>query len=366
MGGDWARLRALTKKSRLLDSTVSRVRGGGRFVTSHWRRLTGRMAKVRVGTYEMRVPEDMLWAFSGGRYYEHNVIDWFERMLRIENDHVFYDIGANYGYYTLCAASVARQVYSFEPVSETRRQFRGNIDRNNLQDVVTVFPVGLSDAAGSVEVNLYSSSGNNSQYPRTSSDASLELVGSETIELAALDELVEAAQHAAADDREDGHRRRRALRTARRSPDAWRGVSRSSSSSSTRKASSTPATPARTSWRSWTVWATRCSGCSTTPTTRRCTRDHSSRGSGWRTSWPSPRACFRSSMSSSPRHRSPRPVGRPVLALGGSWTCRLRQVYRSPGTGSARQVGDERGGWSWSKQRLVVDAVQAGSSSLGS
>ncbi len=192
MGGDWARLRALTKKSRLLDSTVSRVRGGGRFVTSHWRRLTGRMAKVRVGTYEMRVPEDMLWAFSGGRYYEHNVIDWFERMLRIEHEHVFYDIGANYGYYTLCAASVARQVYSFEPVSETRHQFRGNIDRNNLQDVVTVFPVGLSDAAGSVEVNLYSSSGNNSQYPRTSSDASLELVGSETIELAALDELVEA------------------------------------------------------------------------------------------------------------------------------------------------------------------------------
>jgi FkbM family methyltransferase len=192
LGGDWARSRALTKQSRFLGFTVSRVRNGGRFVTSRWRRLTGRMAKVRVGSYAMRVPEDMLWAFSGGRYYEHNVIVWFDRMLRIESDQVFYDIGANYGYSTLCAASVARQVYSFEPVSETRRQLRGNIDRNDIQEVVMVYPVGLSDSTGAAEVNLYSSRENNSQYPRTSSDSFLELVGTETIELAALDELVEA------------------------------------------------------------------------------------------------------------------------------------------------------------------------------
>jgi FkbM family methyltransferase len=150
------------------------------------------MAKVHVGSYEMRVPDDMLWAFAGGRYYEHNVTLWLDRMLTVESDPVFYDVGANYGYYTLRAAAAAAHVYAFEPVSETYGQLRSNIDQNDLQDVVAAYQVGLSDCPGIAEVNIYNSSGNNSMYLTTSSDPSVTRVGTETIELTTLDELIEA------------------------------------------------------------------------------------------------------------------------------------------------------------------------------
>jgi FkbM family methyltransferase len=184
-------VRRFVERSALLTATARRARRIERATRARIRRLTGHVPTVRVGTCSMRVPEDMYWAFAGGHYYERSVSHWIERLLSLTAEPVFYDIGANYGYYTLLAAPTAGHVYSFEPVSTTLRQLRENVSRNGLDDRVTVFPVGLSDHDGTIEINVYNSSGNNSLFRVTSSDSSVHIVRTEPIELAALDALVD-------------------------------------------------------------------------------------------------------------------------------------------------------------------------------
>src|SRR6266540_4425061 len=65
--------------------------------------LLGRRA-VKVDRCVLEVPNDMAWAFPDGTYYEKNVIHWFERALTGLGHPVVYDIGANYGFYSLKAA----------------------------------------------------------------------------------------------------------------------------------------------------------------------------------------------------------------------------------------------------------------------
>jgi len=48
---------------------------------------------------------------------------------------IFVDVGAQYGYYTLLAASVARKVIAFEPYGKKREILLGNVKRNELQNV---------------------------------------------------------------------------------------------------------------------------------------------------------------------------------------------------------------------------------------
>lgn len=184
-------MRRLVERSPFLTATARRARRLERAARSRVRRLTGRVPTVRVGTCSMKVPEDMYWAFAGGHYYERSVSHWIERLLSLSAEPVFYDIGANYGYYTLLAAPTAGHVYSFEPVSTTLHQLRENVSRNALDERVTVFPVGLSDHDGTIEINVYNSSGNNSLFPVTSSDSSVHIVRTEPIELVALDGLVD-------------------------------------------------------------------------------------------------------------------------------------------------------------------------------
>ena len=66
-----------------------------------WRRVLGRPVEVQVGSYRMAVPGDMMWAFSGGVYYEQEMTRWLPLLLREAPSTVFYDIGANYGIWIL-------------------------------------------------------------------------------------------------------------------------------------------------------------------------------------------------------------------------------------------------------------------------
>jgi FkbM family methyltransferase len=184
-------IRRLVHRSPFLTAAARRMRAFEWSTRARMRRLTGHVPTVRVGDSTMKVPEDMYWAFAGGQYYERSVTHWIEQLLSLAAEPVFYDIGANYGYYTLLAAPTAGHVYSFEPVSTTLRQLRENVTRNNLDERVSVFPLGLSDHDGTIEINIYNSSGNNSLFPVTSSDSSVHIVRTEPIELVTLDGLVE-------------------------------------------------------------------------------------------------------------------------------------------------------------------------------
>lgn len=151
------------------------------------RKLAKRNATFKVGENTMEVPEDMVWTFfDNGDYYEKNVAYWIEKLLSQSKNKVFYDIGANYGYYSLKFASSASHIYAFEPVSRTNDVLLKNIGRNSLANI-TVYKLGLSDKKCSMEMNLYNTSGKNSLFLRHSTVD--RLVGQEVIGLMPLDTL---------------------------------------------------------------------------------------------------------------------------------------------------------------------------------
>jgi FkbM family methyltransferase len=66
------------------------------------------------------------------------------------------DIGANIGYYTILASKLigpAKRVYAFEPQARVLIKLRRNIEASGLPNV-TVFPLALSDGAGSVPFHV--------------------------------------------------------------------------------------------------------------------------------------------------------------------------------------------------------------------
>jgi FkbM family methyltransferase len=136
----------------------------------------------------MYVPADRAWAFKRGAYYEANVSYWLERMTRQTPNAVIYDIGANYGYYTLLLTHLADHVYAFEPVSKTFDVLSRNIKLNDLSNV-TAYRLGLSDHTGAAVMHLYSSSGNDSLVVRLPNDHPAKPIGYEEIELSTLDAL---------------------------------------------------------------------------------------------------------------------------------------------------------------------------------
>jgi FkbM family methyltransferase len=136
----------------------------------------------------MRLPADMASTFVDGTYYEKNVLHWFTVLLSRLPDCVVFDIGANYGYYTLTAAAKARAVFAFEPVSSTFSVLKENVERNEL-DNVTLLQLALGESNGEATITLYSSSGNNSVVSRRLDH--LEVLGTEQVEVAPLDALMQ-------------------------------------------------------------------------------------------------------------------------------------------------------------------------------
>lgn len=69
----------------------------------------------------------------------------------LDKDTVFFDIGAHIGEYTLIAASLAREVHSFEPMPWIYKILESNIT-NNMPTNVTPNPVGVMDYTGTADI----------------------------------------------------------------------------------------------------------------------------------------------------------------------------------------------------------------------
>lgn len=67
----------------------------------------------------------------------------------IEKDYRIFDIGANIGWYTLNFAKVFDrvEVFSFEPIPDTYRQLKRNVELNNVRNV-NIFNIGFSNKSG--------------------------------------------------------------------------------------------------------------------------------------------------------------------------------------------------------------------------
>ncbi len=154
------------------------------------RAALGDAVRVRLtGGERMVVNTGMAWAFQEGAYYEKNVEYWLRRLTSALVDPVFYDIGANAGYYSLILGPDSKAVYAFEPGRSTRRQLRTNLALN-LRRNVRVVPYGLAEKEAVAEFNIYNSNGNNSLFERNSPEGhELRLLRKERVRLMSLDDL---------------------------------------------------------------------------------------------------------------------------------------------------------------------------------
>jgi FkbM family methyltransferase len=153
--------------------------------------FNGRSQKfIKVNGHKMFIPDDLAWAYSSGYYYEENVTYFLDILVKSFPDPVLFDVGANCGYYSIRYSDFCKQIFSFEPVANTYRILKKNIRRNSITNT-KLFKLGLSDSNGERIINLYNSSGNNSLFERNiPKDHSLKKIGTETIKLKSLDELL--------------------------------------------------------------------------------------------------------------------------------------------------------------------------------
>ena len=81
---------------------------------------------------------------------EPDTLEWIET---IPEGSVLWDVGANVGLYSIYAAKQRKcRVYAFEPSVLNLEVLARNIYANNLQDLITIVPVALTDERG---VNLF-------------------------------------------------------------------------------------------------------------------------------------------------------------------------------------------------------------------
>jgi FkbM family methyltransferase len=109
---------------------------------------------------------------------------------RLKPGDIFYDIGANVGFFTAVAAKLVTstgKVYSFEPVPENAAIVRHNVRQNNFSNV-TIIEKAVSATTGEGKLWLARYAGGH-----TLSDADLppDLKGSLAVELVSIDRLIE-------------------------------------------------------------------------------------------------------------------------------------------------------------------------------
>ncbi len=146
--------------------------------------------RIKIGRHSFIIPRNILWAYKTGDYYETNIIFWLNNILENVEYPVFYDVGANYGFYTVKFADKCKQIYAFEPVRAVYQILTENVRKNSLTQVAHL-NYGISDEEGERKINIYSSSGNNSLFERNIPKGhSLQFVNKESIELKKLDDFI--------------------------------------------------------------------------------------------------------------------------------------------------------------------------------
>lgn len=163
---------------------------------SFYRLLHNSRIKITLPTnnHKFLVPDDLIWAYANGDYYEKNVIYFFDQIIKSYKNPVLHDIGANCGYYSLRYSTNCKQIFSFEPVSTTFKHLKKNIDNNTISNIIPL-KFGLAENNESKTINLYSSSGNNSIFDRKiPHNHPLKKVGTEMIVLRKLDSLIESGE----------------------------------------------------------------------------------------------------------------------------------------------------------------------------
>lgn len=141
--------------------------------------------------YKLQITKDMQWCFDGGEYYEKKSLSVLISILALFDEKpVFYDIGANAGFYSIVLSEQTSEIVAFEPFSLNYKLLKTNKAINNVRNLI-VFKTALSDKKDIGELVIYNSSGNNSLFNRNvSTDHPLKRTGVELIELEKMDDMI--------------------------------------------------------------------------------------------------------------------------------------------------------------------------------
>jgi FkbM family methyltransferase len=97
------------------------------------------------GHYTSYITRQLYW--HGIKGYEYDSVELFKVCIKKAN--VFFDIGANLGYYSLIAEKInpGVSIYAFEPFPDAIKALERNIERNQFRNI-HVIPIALSDQNG--------------------------------------------------------------------------------------------------------------------------------------------------------------------------------------------------------------------------
>ncbi|BAZ43953.1 methyltransferase FkbM family protein [Chondrocystis sp. NIES-4102] len=119
--------------------------------------------------------------------YELPIQEIFQQNLHAGD--VFYDIGANVGFFSIIAAKLvgnSGQVYSFEPGETNAKSVRHNAQLNNFTHI-EVIEKAVSETSGEGELILAKYSGG---HALATADAPPDVAGRVTIDLVSIDDLI--------------------------------------------------------------------------------------------------------------------------------------------------------------------------------
>jgi FkbM family methyltransferase len=134
---------------------------------------------------DLKDPEQLKVYFYG-HYHERYEAQLVERLLA--DDDVFWDIGANVGYFTLVAATTLAgrgRIIAFEPGKNAYARLTENIALNPYQNITT-YPVAVSDREGEAVLHVAGDIADSSAslFPATAAEA-----GQEVCRTVALDQF---------------------------------------------------------------------------------------------------------------------------------------------------------------------------------
>ena len=96
-----------------------------------------KIKQARVNGYEILVPvnEGMGWKIYYLKMFEKNETNFIRKFA--ENNWIYFDVGANVGYYTLLFSTLSKNgtVHSFEPIPLCHHLLNANVLLNNLSNV---------------------------------------------------------------------------------------------------------------------------------------------------------------------------------------------------------------------------------------
>ena len=109
------------------------------------RKRTFSIGSVRIAMFVIKYKD--VWELQYAYDTERSVMEEILRELK-PND-VFWDVGANLGFYSLLAANCSGvDVAAFEPHPTTVKRLRKNVELNNKKSAIKVLNVALSDSEG--------------------------------------------------------------------------------------------------------------------------------------------------------------------------------------------------------------------------